>query len=327
MDEKLARGLARELFRNLQKRTSLETDPATPIVRKLLETYEVHGGVAESNLRTFAADLENQFRRLDQATVSSRFLRHPVKSRVVLETVRPGCVPGSEQPGMIARCYCFVFQRNVLKVIETVSHVSVAQHAVFRLFERGNMKSDSIVELVDSITLWVPTLLFTLFGPGGARVPNSGPVVLPFASGLLLGNTGRNYLEGPRQGPSITDFRRGGRKLRRLAAPFELDEGIPTISINTYVSNDELFDNQRQIVKKLVNFADRYRALMTKLRALCALGYPDQEVMKLLGEPDFEASDVTTLHELADLICRFFETPEWSIHARASSIRSTRTPQ
>ncbi|SIO47993.1 hypothetical protein SAMN05443247_06041 [Bradyrhizobium erythrophlei] len=328
MDEKLARGRARELFRHLGKRTKQETDPATRINVKILETYMLRGGVEESRLKSFAQELEDDFKGVDQITVVSRAVRHPVKSKIIMEVTRPGCVEGREQSQMIARVNTYVFQRNVLKLIETVHHVAVSQHAVFRLFERGNMKSDSIVGLLDSITLWVPTLLFSLFGMNAPLTKPGTQIALPFAGGLLLGDIGINYLEGPKQGPSITDFRRGGSKLRRLRAPFEFDEdSFPTIGINTYVSRDELFENQQEILRTLVAFAERYRIPMANMRSVCALGYPDEEVTKLLGPPPFDQADFAALADLVDLIRRFFDTPEWKTHKEAFRGRLPRTIQ
>jgi hypothetical protein len=328
MDEKLARGRARELFRHLVKRTKPETDPATRINAKILEAYLLRGGVDEAHLKSFAQELEDEFKGVDQIAVVSRAVRHPVKNKIIMEVTRPGCVEGPEQSWMIARANTYVFQRNVLKLIETVHHVAVSQHAIFRLFERGNMKSDSIVGLLDSITLWVPTLLFSLFGMNAPATKPGTQIALPFAGGLLLGDIEVNYLEGPDQGPTITDFRRGGSKLRRLRAPFEFDEdSIPTISVNTYVSPDELFYNQQEILRMLAAFAERYRIPMANMRAVCALGYPDEEVTKLLGPPPFDDADSAALDDLVDLIRRFFDTPEWKTHKEAFRSRSPRTIQ
>jgi hypothetical protein len=153
-------------------------------------------------------------------------------------------------------------------------------------------------------------------------------IALPFAGGLLLGAIERNHLEGPEQGPTITDFRRSGHKLRRLRAPFEFDEeSIPTISVNTYISRDELFENQLFILNTLESFVDRYRASMSNMRTFCALGYPDEEVTKLLGMPLFNATDVSSLKDLVELIQTVFEAPEWKRHTQAHQGRSTRTLQ
>jgi hypothetical protein len=116
--------------------------------------------------------------------------------------------------------------------------------------------------------------------------------------------------------------------MRRLKAPFEFDaETIPTISINTYVSNDELFDDQKDILRKLILLADRFRVTMTKMRTLCALGYPDQEVEKLLGPAPVEEADLAALGELVDFIRAFFETPDWKTHTEAHRGRSTQAIQ
>jgi hypothetical protein len=70
---------------------------------------------------------------------------------------------------LIAAVVTRVLQRNVLKVVETVHHVAVSEHAVFRVFERGNMDNGFTSALLDRATLWTPMLLFALFGLGAQR--------------------------------------------------------------------------------------------------------------------------------------------------------------
>jgi hypothetical protein len=319
MDEKLARGLTRELFRRLSKQSNLETSPTTPALTKLVGTYLVEGGVEEWQLGNIASNLTLALGSHDDVLVSWRKIDHPVKTRFIVESTTPSCVDGTEQGWLVARSDVRVLQRNVLKVIETVHHVAISQHAIFRLFQRGESRDRFIADLLDSATLWTPTLLFTLFGKGATRSATQGTnITLPFADGLLLGDIEINYLEGSEQGPTITDFRRSGHKMRRLQAPFQFDEArIPTVSVNTYISKHELFENQQAIYAGLTEFERRFRGPMENMRRMCALGYPDKEVTKLLGPVQFNQIDADSLVELAGQMHSFFESTEWRQHSEA----------
>jgi hypothetical protein len=319
MDEKLARGLARETFRRLTKLSKQESSPTTPVIAKLLQTYLIDGGVDESRLTDLASGLASALASTDGVLVNSRLIKHPVKSKVIVEATSPACVGGEEQPWLVARSDTRVLQRNVLKVVETVHHLAVAQHAVFRIFQRGDMRNGFMPELLDCATLWTPALLFTLFGLGARNSRGDQiEVAIPFADGLLLGRIEMNYLDGPEQGPTITEFRRGGHKIRRVHAPFQVGQNvIPIVSINTYVGRYELFDNQRAILDTFEDFEHRYRGAMMNMRRMCALGYADEEVTRLLGPVQFNEIDAQTLFELAANAHAFFESPEWKRHAEA----------
>jgi hypothetical protein len=319
MDEKLARGLARDMFRRLTKLSSLETNPTTPTIARLLQTYLADGGVEESRLTDVASGLASALASIEDVIVDSRHIKHPVKSKAIVATTSAACIGGEEQRWMIARSDTRVLQRNVLKVIETVHHVAIAQHAVFRLFQRGDFHNRLTRELLERATLWTPTLLFTLFGfRAEGRAGDGTEVAIPFADGLLLGTIEINNLVEPEEGPTITDFRRGGHKMRRIKAPFQIgDTLIATIGINTYIGRHELFDNQQVILDALEKFEERYRAPMANMRRMCALGYPDTEVTKLLGPVQFNEIDLGALIELADQVRIFFQAPEWRQHAEA----------
>jgi hypothetical protein len=218
---------------------------------------------------------------------------------------------------MVASVVTRVLQRNVLKVVETAHHVAISEHAVFRIFERGGSNDKLTIPLLERATLWTPVLLFALFGLNAKRSVDDGTeIAIPFAGGLLLGTIETNRLDGPEQGPTITAFKRGGHKLRRIKAPFQFsDDRIPTIGINTYVSRYELFENQQTIFDGLEKFEELYRTSMINMRRLCALGYPDAEVTKVLGPIQFSEIDSNALIELGAQIRAFFDTPEWKTHS------------
>src|SRR5450759_111242 len=102
MDEKLARGSARELFRRLVNLSSRDTNPTTPTVGNLLQTYLMDGGVDETQLVALASSLENALASVDNVVIDSRRIRHPIKSKIIVETTSAACVKGDEQRWIIA---------------------------------------------------------------------------------------------------------------------------------------------------------------------------------------------------------------------------------
>jgi hypothetical protein len=319
MDKTLARGFAREMFRGLTKLSNRDTNPATPVVTKLQQTFLVDGGVDETRLVALAAGLEKALVCRGNIIVESRRIKHPLKNKIIIETTCAASVKGEEQSWMIAAAETWVMQRNMLRIVETVHHIAVSEHAVFRLFERGDMNNGLTLLLLESATLWAPILLHALYGIGSkVSVGDGTEVAIPFAGGLLLGTICINRMEGPEQGPTISEIRHGGQKRRRLKAPFQLGEdSIPTIGINTYVSRQELFKNQQAILTLLEKFEEAHKIPMANMRRLCALGYPDGEVTKVLGPVQFNEVDAKMLIELAGQIRAFFATPEWVMHANS----------
>jgi hypothetical protein len=96
MDEKLARGSARELFRRLVKVTNHDTNPTTATVGNLLNTYLIDGGVDEMQLAALAAKLACVLASVDNVFIDSRRIKHPIKSKIIVETTSATCVKGEE---------------------------------------------------------------------------------------------------------------------------------------------------------------------------------------------------------------------------------------
>ncbi len=83
MDQKLARGSARELFRRLVKLTNRDTNPTSTTVANLLKTYRVEGGVDEAQLVALATRLERVLASVDNVVIDSRRIKHPSKARLL----------------------------------------------------------------------------------------------------------------------------------------------------------------------------------------------------------------------------------------------------
>lgn len=320
MDEKLARGLARELFRRLTLTSKAATSPRSPLQAELVRKYHEDGGVQEWDVLEIASRFDKDMQSVGEATTNLRLIRHPVRRKAILETSFPACVEGSEQSWLILPSNTFVLEKNTLKIIETVHHAAIAQHAVFRLYERGTPEQEGLAQsILAQVSLWTYPLLFSLSGETARRPAMPGDqIAIPYANGLLLGTLEINHLDGPDQGPTISTCKLGGHKLRRIVAPFAIDgDAILTLSINTFVGRQELFENQQKILEVIEEFESRYRSSMSNMRQLVAFGYPDDEITRLIGSPKFNSIDLGHLLELANHIQEFFDSTEWKQHAEA----------
>lgn len=319
MDEKLAKGLARELFRKLKISTKAETSPRTPIVAELLRKYTEDGGVREWDVFEVASHFEKEMQNVCAAT-SLHLVRHPIRRKAIIATGFQSSIEGSEQFWMVGQSNTYVSEKSTLRIIETVHHAALAQHAVSRLYERGEPDDGSMVRSVfDKITLWTYPILLSLSGEKAWKPAVPGTqIAIPYKDGLLLGTLEINYFEGPEQGPTITTCKRGGHKMRRIAAPFAVSEdAIMTLSVNTFVGRQELFANQQIIVDVLEQFENRFQSAMKNMRQLVVLGYPDEEIPRLIGPPQFNRIDVQKLQELSERVQIFFQTDEWRQHSEA----------
>jgi hypothetical protein len=320
MDEKLARGRARELFRQLGKLSVAETSPRTPILAELVRKYVGDGGIHEWDVFEVALRFRMDIEIGNGTFTEVRLVRHPVRRKAIVETSFPSCIVGAEQIWAVRQSNTYVLEKNKLRVVETVHHTALSQHAVARLFQRGKLERDELVHAVlDKATLWTYPLLLAFAGEA-ARTP-AGPgtqVAMPFADGLLLGTLEINYLDSSEQGPTITSFKLGGRRLRRLPLPFSIgSDAILSVSVNTFVGRHELFENQREILSVLEAFERNFQSSMVKMRRLVAFGHPDEEIIGLIGSPSFNGIDLRNLRELAERINDFVESDCWKQHSES----------
>ena len=125
-----------------------------------------------------------------------------------------------------------------------------------------------------------------------------------------------NPLE-PHQGPTAAILSRGKTHSEYLHPAFgHIGTGVMVLSINTYIGAQELFDNQRDILRSFEQFGECFRREMQKLRAGMMRGLPDPRMVGRFGE----VLDIVEPEDLKLLACtleRFFGTPEWRTHAEA----------
>jgi hypothetical protein len=107
MDEKLAKGLARELFRKLKISTKAESSPRTPIVAELLRKYTEDGGVREWDVFEVASHFEKEMQKVCAAT-SLHLVRHPIRRKAIIATGFQSSIEGSEQFWMVGQSNTYV---------------------------------------------------------------------------------------------------------------------------------------------------------------------------------------------------------------------------
>lgn len=320
MDEKLARGYARELFRGLRKEDDVENGMRASIVKATFQVYRDGGGVTEQMVFDLARRVEAGFSATGRITTNLQCVPHPVRRRAILETSFPSSVVGDEQSWLTLRSGTYMFEKKTMKLIETAHHVAISQHAVFRLFQRHDaFDKQAPTAAMNKAALWVYPLLLAIGGSLARRPTLSGlHVAIPFLDGLLLGTVEICDLASPEQGPTVTTCRRGGCKIDKLKLAFAPEENaLFIVSINTFVSKWELFDNQRSILGKLDQCERKFADTMDKLRRAVALGYPDSDAAKLAGLKPFTSSEVEEIFSISELVQTVFETPEWRQHAEA----------
>jgi hypothetical protein len=154
MDEKLARGVARELFRQFSLSTEMEISLRTPIVRELARKYAEEGGVEDWNIFQVASRFEKDLQSSKDIRTNLRLIRHPVRRKAILETTFAASIAGTEQSWMIALSNTYILEKTSLRVIETAHHVAIAQHAVLRLYERGKPDENLAKSILDHVTIW-----------------------------------------------------------------------------------------------------------------------------------------------------------------------------
>jgi hypothetical protein len=323
MDEKLARGMARDLMRKLGKTGDFFKGPLGEPILKLQNQYLGGPGVAQDKIISTGMTLQRQIASCGPFPTSYRAIRHPLRNRCVVETVRAACVEGEEQHWAVLAGAVLDIGRASCAIVETVSHVAVSQHTFVRLFQRGEFGSQRVHDLLARLSLFVTPLLKVALDRRGGL---GSDVAVPYSDGLLLGTIERNPLEDG-QGPSVVIVSRDGAQVDRLQAPFQLSDGsIATISINTYVGDWELFDNQKGIRSRLEMLAARNLDSMKALRTCALYGYPDPQMIERFGDKVIETIEPDAAIELMELLTAFFSTPEWKMHAEAHR-RPTRALQ
>lgn len=310
MDEKLARGLSRALFYRLAKESP--GDPWTPVHSEVLKAYYENGGIREADLTRWGLALDNAVRKWPDISVERQLIRHPIKRKVVVGLTWPYSGKSGGQNWLTTRCAVYIFQRKSLQVINTFHNVGIAQHAVFRIFQRGNGQQVTASDLLNQATLWTPIILFVLLRLEG----DDTEVAIPFKDGLLLGAIEIANLADDK-GPMIDEIGLRTHSRRALRVPFESEDGdIATVALYTYIGPDEMFPNQIKLYSALADFEKRYRNTMVRLRDTCSLGFPDEAVTKIMKPVNLSSIENETINELGTHMRAFFESAEWKRHVQ-----------
>jgi hypothetical protein len=318
-DEKLARGLARQLIRETKAVTDMENGPFGLAIRPTLQAYH-DGGV--SNVVTAGLALRERIGAAGPFPCTTIVLTHPTRKRMIVETIVPRVITGREQEHLVCAGYVCDLARSELSVIETSLHTSISHHSLTRLYQRSTFGSGDVLDLLDTVTRFVTPILF------GARILGWGPdtgVAVPFLDGLLLGSIEVNPLAQD-EGPTLSTFSRNHTsELQMLAMPFDIStgphRGILTIGIDTYVGATDLYPNQEAVRDELIEMQGRFDDNFHALRTGLMRGYPDQRMRDRFGSitPEICKDDLLAI---GTAMTRFFETPEWERQALAHGHRA-----
>ncbi len=322
-DEKLSRGLARHLLKQLKEAADIESGPLGAALRPTFHIYQ--SGVV-TNVVATALSLKDRIRAAGPFPCWSTAIPHPTRKRVVVETVAPRVISGAEQEHLVCAGTVYDLARTELGVVETSLHTAISHHTLMRLYQRSDFSADEVLALLDAVTAFVSPVLFAA-GQLSWK-PDTG-VAIPFLGGLLLGAIEINPLH-PDQGPTFgTVTRAGTSELTMLDMPFDVStgdfRGILAVGIETFVGPDELFPNQEVIRDDLLRIRSRFEPQFRALRTGIMRGYPDERMRERFG-PVEQSISLEDLRGIGIAMARFFETSEWARQAdahgrRASAIR------
>jgi hypothetical protein len=322
-DEKLSRGLARHLLKEIKEASDVENGPLGAAVRPTFHIYQ--NGVV-TNVVATALSLKDRIRAAGPFPCWSTAIPHPTRKRVIVETVAPRVISGAEQEHLVCAGTVYDLARTELGVVETSLHTAISHHTLTRLYQRSDFSADEVLALLDAVTAFVSPVLFAA-GQLSWK-PDTG-VAIPFLGGLLLGAIEINPLH-PDQGPTFgTVTRAGTSELTMLDMPFDVSKGdfrgILAVGIETFVGPDELFPNQEVIRDDLLQIRSRFEPQFRALRTGIMRGYPDERMRERFG-PVEQSISLEDLRAIGVAMTRFFETPEWARQAdahgrRASAIR------
>lgn len=317
-DEKLARGFARQIMRELKKSTDLTAGPLLEITKHLLKLYR-RGG--PPNVVSEGLSLERRFRLLTGCKAEAQIVKHPTRKRVLVETMRPVVVEGIEQDWLVCAACLYDLQRDILGMVETSAGIGVSHHAIARMHERSNFSVDKLSHLVDVMTLFASPMIRACF----QRQWHPGQqVAVPFLEGLLLGSVEANFHEEG-QGPSFGTISANGvseMTMLDCAHIVSADQRCTVkVCIHTFVGDYDLFPNQRAIRDELSTFGANYKDELASLRTDLFRGYPDERMLARFGAYSASLND-GTLNMLDRTIQSFYDTPEWKQHLHAGKLTS-----
>lgn len=314
LDEKLARGKARDLLRWVKQVTSFDDGPLRPVLVELNALYARSGG--PPNVVSTGLALRDRLAAAGPFPTNALVVKHPTRKRVVVESVRPAAIAGTEQEWLACAGSAFDLGRHELGMVETSGHVAISHHALARLHQRGGFSRGRMAELLDVATAFVGPLIQAV---ARLRWRLGREVAVPFGNGLLLGSIDANFHEEG-QGASFTTVSRDGRsEMLLLDCPYTVSAEhrcTLIVSIHTFVGDRDLFPEQQVIRADLLGFQKRFRAEMEAIRTGMLRGYPDPRMVERFG-PVTEHLTPGQLVALGETMQRFFDTAEWKRHAEA----------
>jgi len=313
-DEKLARGLARQLIKNIKRFFSPDGGVLLEISNDLITLYR-EGGPA--NVVGYGLSLQKRFALIKGCNSTAQKIEHPIRKRIVIATMRPVIVDGDEQAWLNCGACLFDIGRHEVGVVETSGGIGVSQHAIARLFQRTKFSDENVGDLLDKITLFAAPMIRACFErqwlPGQQ-------VAIPFLEGLLLGTIEGNFHEEG-QGPSFCTIGRMGvsnEVILDCAHSISAAERLTVkICLHTYVGDYDLFPNQKAICHGLEKFSQTYITEMRAIRTDVFRGYPDATMVERFGLHSHPLDGVR-LSDLNRLMQSFYDTDEWKQHVHAS---------
>ena len=313
MDGRLARGMARSVFRNINLARSKGQSKVDALLMPLFECYQRKGGVPVAQIIGRGLALRDALAATGPFPAQAEIFRHPVRRRIIVETLCPGVAEGPEQPSAVCCGTVLDIARDELCVVKTVGHFSVSLHTVKRLYERCRFQEADVSHLLAVVRLWSAPLLQVSLETCAAV--GSG-VAIPFMGGLLLGTVEASPLE-PGQGPTATVVNRTGATVSLLRPAFGVRcVGIRTISINTFVNAQDFYTDQQEIFAATSRFGILFAQEFAVQRTAMLRGLPDERMAARFGMVVAQLRRAD-LEPVNDAFMRFFTSQEWRSHAEA----------
>ncbi len=313
MDGRLARGMARSVFRNMGFAHSRGQDTIGALLVPLIKRYQRKGGLPVAQIVGQGLALRDALGAAGPFSAQAEVLRHPTRKRIVVETLCPGVVAGREQPSMVCAGTVLDIGHEELCIVKTVGHFAVSLHTITRLYERCPFQEADVPRLLADVRLWSAPLLQVLVQT--KAVAGVG-VAIPFMGGLLLGTLEDSPLEQG-QGPTAVIVAKAGTTSSLLRPAFGVQNiGVQTLAINTFVNAEDFHTDQHEIFATMTKFGGIFSQEFAALRTGMLRGLPDARMAARFG-------NVPAKLETADLdfashtLMRFFASQDWRSHAEA----------
>ncbi len=259
MDGKLARGYAREGRRHDQRHQELLVLVNSVVDERAGLEIEVRRKISSRRLKLLAETVESLrhnlvFLRLGQAMPGwGSSTKVQISGSFVPQVVR---FEGRLEKASRYRLEVKILSRRSYDRRQEEKIFFIREHAFKRYIERSNAKYDDLFG-----DLWPAVLLPTLMKMIGASV--SQQIALPVKDGMFLGT----YSGACRDGMSVVD-RKGhvrGRPIDDVRLNMA-DE--PAIWVHTYISFDEMSDQQAALWLALTRFLNEHAEAMIDWHAL-----------------------------------------------------------